>query len=160
MLKIFLKIVQFIIGFILGILIFSGVSLGAAYFVYTKLANIPPKPVYAGEQPAPPAVAVKTSPPLPVASQPKQTPTTSPSPSPTPQPVEASLQPGTYKAQVLRGLNIRSEPSAESQRLGGLYYKDQIIVLQSNNDQSWQKIRVVTTGQEGWIKSGNIKKLE
>lgn len=178
MLKIFVKIVQFIIGFILGILLFSGASLAGAYLVYTWFANVPPKPFYPDDKTAPPAVVIKKDPAPAVASSPQPasspvtpSPQTTPSISPDltttksdPPPVVPSAQTtpetGTFNARVIRGLNIRSEPSAQSKRLGGLYYNDRIVVLQTSDDQKWQKIRVLSTGVEGWIKSGNIKKME
>jgi hypothetical protein len=84
----------------------------------------------------------------------QSTPSQTPSPSP--------LEPGAYKARVIwqQGLSLRAEPSYDAERIGGLDYNQQIVVLEESADKSWQKVRLADGEQEGWIKSGNTERSQ
>ncbi|NEQ22439.1 MAG: SH3 domain-containing protein [Microcoleus sp. SIO2G3] len=147
----FSGIAKFFIGFIIGIVLLAGSGAAAAYYFFTKLAAPPPKPIFAEEQPKATPIAKKTSSP----STTKQ-PTPSASPSST-----EELPPGAYKARVTweEGLSLRDAPGAESNRIGGVAFKQEVIVLRESNDQRWQQVRLAEGTQEGWIKSGNIERV-
>ena len=72
------------------------------------------------------------------------------------------LEPGTYKARVTweQGLSLRAEPGASGERIGGLDYNQQIIVLEESSDKNWQRVRIADSDREGWIKAGNIEKIQ
>jgi uncharacterized protein YgiM (DUF1202 family) len=152
----FSGIAKFVIGFIVGILLLAGSSVAAAYYFFTKLAAPPPKPIFAEEQPKPSPLAKKTSAPSTSNSQPNKRPTPSESPS-----LTEELPPGAYKARVTwaEGLSLRDAPGAESNRIGGVALNQEVIVLKESNDQRWQQVRLAEGTQEGWIKSGNIERV-
>jgi hypothetical protein len=70
------------------------------------------------------------------------------------------LPSGAYKAKVTwsSGLSLRSEPNVSSDRVGGVDYNSELIILSTSSDGQWQKVRVANGTQEGWIKAGNVKK--
>lgn len=72
------------------------------------------------------------------------------------------LEPGTYKARVTwqQGLSLRAEPNQNAERTGGLDYNQQIIVLEESADRNWQKVRLADGEQEGWVKAGNIERIQ
>ncbi len=181
--KRFSGILQFTIGFFLGLLIFvGGISL-LFYFVFSRLAATPEKPVFPEEIKKPkPAPSPKTEPPKTAASpetspdkkptpsptstvspSPSASPKSSPSPEPSPSPsteAEEKLPPGAYKATVIRseGLSLRADPSREAERVGGVDYNANLIVLETQGE--WVRVKVPGSEQTGWVRSGNLKKEE
>jgi Bacterial SH3 domain len=142
---------QFIIGFFLGVVLVAGASAAVAYVVLSKMSTPPDKPLFAEEKKQQ-ALAKKAATP-----QPNQTATN---------PVTevkglADIPTGTYQAFVSwpKGLSLRAEPSIESARLGSLGYKAEVMILGTSDDGNWQKVKVISTNQEGWIKAGNIEKV-
>jgi 5-hydroxyisourate hydrolase-like protein (transthyretin family) len=55
---------------------------------------------------------------------------------------------------------MRSEPNTNSPSIGGVGGNKKVIVLEESDDKKWQKIRIVDTDQEGWVKAGNIQRSE
>ncbi|MGK7878021.1 MAG: SH3 domain-containing protein [Xenococcaceae cyanobacterium] len=145
---------QFILGFILGVFLFAGGTVGVVYLFFIQMATSPPKPVFSQEKSEQPTVAQVKSSPAPSTTE-KQTPEPSPE-------KKEELEPGAYRARVTwpQGLSLRQESSYESQRIGGIGYNEEIIILKDSDDKEWQKVRVSGSGQEGWVKAGNVKKLE
>ncbi|NJL84271.1 MAG: SH3 domain-containing protein [Chloroflexaceae bacterium] len=94
-----------------------------------------------------------------IAEEPVPEPLAEPEPPPEPPPQEEPLPPGAYKARVTwdTGLSIRSAPDGES--VAGIEYNGELIVLEESPDKRWQRIRVAGSGQEGWVKAGNIQKF-
>ena len=144
---------QFIIGFILGIIFFSAGIAGAAYFYFTKMAVNPAKPTF-------PAAKPETVPD-------KQTPSTQASSlfqtqAKTEPEKKDNLPPGAYRARVTwpSGLSLRSSPSKGARRIGGVAYNWEIIILGYSSDRQWQQILVPGSGQEGWVKAGNVVRIE
>jgi Bacterial SH3 domain len=151
------NVFQFIFGFILGIGVLSGSLAGVAFIVFTQMAAPPPKPEFTQEK----EEVVETT--KKVETQEvieTQTPATS-EVEPTPAPKE-ELEPGAYRAIVSwsEGLSLRDRPGLESQRIGGIAYNAEIIILQDSEDKKWQKVRIPDSQQEGWIKTGNVTKIE
>ncbi|HAG84966.1 MAG TPA: peptide-binding protein [Cyanobacteria bacterium UBA12227] len=153
-------IFKFLIGFVLGIFILAAGGVAAGYYFYTKLSVNPPRPLFAEEQkPESPTVDQRTS----SSTTSKSSPANKPSPSPTPSesPEEKELPPGAYKARVSwsEGLSLRDAPGLEANRIGGVAYNQEIIILKESDDKRWQQVRVVDGDQEGWIKAGNIERI-
>lgn len=143
---------QFIIGFFLGVVLLAGASAAVAYVVLSKMSAPPDKPLFAEEKKQQ-ALAKKAT-----ATEQNKTATN---------PVtEVKSIPDSptenYKAFVSwsGGLSLRAEPSTQSARLGSLPYKAEIMVLGTSDDGNWQRVKVISTDQEGWIKAGNIEKME
>lgn len=74
---------------------------------------------------------------------------------------ELELPPNAYRALVTwpQGLSLRAEPSINAGRVGGVYFDDQVIILESSADGQWQRVRVPGGNQEGWVKAGNTKRI-
>lgn len=151
--------------FVLGVSLAIAITLGGGllvglYFMY-RFTTHPPKPVFPNEKVT---TKVKNSPQATTAAS--QTGATSPKSSETPKPSETTpvkpLPPGTYTARVnwTQGLSLRGEPNTEAERVGGLEYNQQVIVLQESGDKNWQKVRLADGEQEGWIKAGNIERIQ
>ncbi|MBD2577232.1 SH3 domain-containing protein [Oscillatoria sp. FACHB-1406] len=151
------RIFQIFFGFIIGIVILAGASAAAAYYFLTRLTDTPPKPVFSEELPK------KTAPKAakPASKTEKTTPTPQPSQEVSPKPPE-ELEPGAYKARVTwsEGLSLRDEPTTDGNRVGGVAFKEELIVIKDSDDGKWQKVRIPSSNTEGWIKSGNIEKID
>ena len=159
-------LLQFLIGFILGVSLFvGGISL-AGYFLFNRFATNPEKPVFPEEKP-------KTEEPVAKDADKKETKETdkadaekpkaeaSPKPTPTPTPTpspEETLPPGAYNAQVVwgGGLIVRTEPNKQSGTVTSVGYRDKVIVLK--NEGEWSQIKVGDSAV-GWVRSGNLEKL-
>lgn len=152
---------QFIIGFILGIIFFTAGIAGGAYLFLTKVAVNPTKPVFSEEKATqPPAKPVdgdnnQTAPSSTTNNTETSTPTNE-------EPTEEKLPEGAYRAKVIwdTGLSLRANPSKDAERIGGVGYNSELIVLSLSDDKNWQKVRIPSSGQEGWIKAGNVEKIE
>jgi hypothetical protein len=142
------------VGLALAIMVGGSVMVGL-YFMY-RVTSRPPKPVFANEKVAVESQQKTTKPKLVSAAQSSTQSTPSQTPSPSP------LEPGAYKARVIwqQGLSLRAEPSYDAERIGGLDYNQQIVVLEESADKSWQKVRLADGEQEGWIKSGNTERSQ
>jgi hypothetical protein len=148
---------QFIIGFIIGVSLLAGGTAAAVYYLFIKMPP-PPKPVFAEEQKKPTTQAKtekpgeKTTEQQASTEKEKQAEATE----------EEPLEPGTYKARVTwsSGLSLRDNPGPDATRIGGVPYNGEIIVLKESDDKLWQKVRLAGGTQEGWIKAGNIEKIE
>ena len=156
--------------FVLGVSLAIAITLGGGvlvglYFMY-RFTTHPPKPVFPNEKVT---AKVKNSPQATTAAS--QTGATPPKPSEakpseTPKPSETTaakpLPPGTYKARVnwSQGLSLRGGPNTEAERVGGLEYNQQVIILEESADKNWQKVRLADGELEGWIKAGNIERIQ
>jgi hypothetical protein len=169
--KRFSGLLQFILGFFLGIIILVGLTSALGYLMFSRLAATPNKPVFSEENKSKPKATTpdkkaseKSATKPEVSPSPKAT-TASPSlevsPSPSPEAKE-DLPQGAYRAKVTwsGGLSLRSNPSKDSERVSGVDYDDELIVLETSADGVWAKVRSENGGQEGWVKVGNFKKTE
>lgn len=160
------SILQFILGFVLGVALIASVGAGIAYVYFSKMSShVPTKPVYEEETTPPPsseqdAIAESDS------SLPSESTTeteaiaeSTPEPEPIPEP-EPELPPNAYFARVTwpQGLSLRAEPSTEAERVGGIGYNARIMILEESSDKKWQRIRVPESQQEAWVKAGNVKR--
>lgn len=147
---------QFILGFILGVLLLVAGSVGAAYYFFNRMASAPPKPVFSETLPA--ATPTKAEP---KATTPEEKKAEPAAVEETPEEEEEEEIPaGAYKATVTwsDGLSLRSEPSLEAGRIGGVDYNEEVLVLEMSDDKVWEKIRL-GDGTEAWVKAGNVKKV-
>ncbi|MCJ8279891.1 MAG: SH3 domain-containing protein [Rivularia sp. ALOHA_DT_140] len=158
------NILKIILGVLLAMAILVGGGAALAIYFMNRTSINPPKPVFSNDKASVKAQAAKT--PTPGAttaanSQTKTTPKPQPTPTKSPLEVEKPLPPGAYPATVTwpQGLILRSEPQLNAERLGGVGFNAKVIVLESSNDKSWQKIRIESSGQEAWVKAGNTKKV-
>ncbi len=154
-------VVQFIVGFMLGCVLLVGGTGTAAYFFLTRLSANPPKPIFAEEQKEK-ATTPETKDTQPVAATTEEkTPVEKPEEKVKPVEVKEKLEPGAYRAKVTwsTGLSLRAEPSIESERIGSVLYNQEIIILEESSDKQWQKIRFPNTKSTGWVKAGNIEKI-
>jgi hypothetical protein len=151
--------------------IFVAVALlGAGGYVianyYVKKYGTPPKkPVFAEEY-STPFAAMQTrapNPPKPTvtpgAIAPGATKTNAPKPTPTPTPSEV---PKGDLAKVVwpQGLLLRDQPGYESGQSGGVDFNTQVYILETSPDQIWQKVQVRGKSLQGWVKAGNLEKID
>ncbi|MGB3534044.1 MAG: SH3 domain-containing protein [Microcoleaceae cyanobacterium] len=137
-------------GVVLALLILTGASVAAALYFAARLAELPEKPAFPNDTPA-----AQTNVPL--------TTPTSAAPTPTPEPEPETLPAGAYRAVVVQpiGLILRDTASLESNRIGGISYEENVIVLEETEDQLWQKVQVEEDpDRTGWVRGGNTEALE
>ncbi|MBW4603769.1 MAG: SH3 domain-containing protein [Calothrix sp. FI2-JRJ7] len=164
---------KYLLGFILAIAILAGSGVAATLYFVNQSSRVPPKPIYANDEPSVRASAgfttAKASSNTDVTTKPSTTdnnieePVAKPTPSPTEKADSTELKPlppGAYNARVTwsQGLSLRSEPKADSERVGGAGFNQKVIVIEESEDKVWQKVRVEGSNQEGWVKAGNTKK--
>ncbi|MEQ9359232.1 SH3 domain-containing protein [Coleofasciculus chthonoplastes] len=155
-------IAKFFIGFILGIAILLAGGGAVAYYFFTKLSVNPAKPIFAEEQQAKSPVKSPDAAKKPAQSAQKPKPSPSPSPTPSESPEPEELPPGAYEARVTwpEGLSLRDSPSLSANRIGGIAYNQEIIILKESDDKKWQRVRLSGSEEEGWVKAGNVERVE
>ncbi len=136
-------------GFLVAIALLVGGGFLAAQYLITQFTTPPPKPMFANDKPA------STAQPAAIATPPSPKPP-QPTPTPSPKPSGAGYQ---ARITLSEGLNVRSNPSAESERVGGVDFDEEITVLEESPDQAWQRVRGKTSAVEGWIKSGYTERI-
>jgi hypothetical protein len=150
-------IAKFLLGFTIGILLLAGSGAAAIFYFWTKLSVTPPKPVFAEERSKSSPIArkvssLKTS----ITQSPQSSSPAIPKESPKP------LPPGAYKARVTwsEGLIVRDAPSLEGNRISGVAFNQEVIVLKDSPDGKWQQVRITAEGeQDGWVRAGNIARI-
>lgn len=150
----FSGLVKFLIGFFLAISLLVVASGATAYYFLTKLSTPPAKPMYANDKSVLKAKAAAS------ASK-KPTPASSAPASPTPT-ASTPLEPGAYIASVTwpEGLSLRENPSLEASRVGGVGFNQRVVVIKESDDKRWQQVRLENGEQQGWIKAGNVKRVD
>ena len=161
MAKLFLSLLKVVLGVTLAMIVLSLAGVAAARYFMAKLAVLPEKPTYESETATIEVVSEEATDPAASLSAPGVTPELSLE-EPLEEPPEEPLEPGTYKAVVVQpiGLVLREGPGREYQQVGGVEHNETIIVLGQNNDQTWLNVRLLSSGQEGWVKAGNTRPLE
>ncbi|MBD2006566.1 MULTISPECIES: SH3 domain-containing protein [Cyanophyceae] len=150
----FSGLVKFLIGFFLAISLLLVAGGATAYYFLTKLSTPPAKPMYANDKSVLKAKAAAS------ASK-KPTPASSAPASPTPT-ASTPLEPGAYIASVTwpEGLSLRENPSLEASRVGGVGFNQRVVVIKESDDKRWQQVRLENGEQQGWIKAGNVKRVD
>ncbi len=148
---------KFVVGFLAGVVLLLLGSVAAGFFLFSTLSATPPKPVFPEEEQPKKLASINTKSSTVAATNSKLVSTTVASASPS-----ASPEPGAYKARVKwqSGLSMRSEASYESSKVGGVAYNQEVVVIQDSDDKQWQKVRVVETNEEGWVKAGNLERAD
>jgi len=157
-------LIQFILGFLIGLLILSGMSAATAYLVMKNLTKQPPEPEYKQSQ-----NPGETSEPQPEPASDKQQGEQSEQKSSSESSqqksnrntIEERFGEQAYKARVTwdTGLTLRAEPSINSSRVGGVQYNDRVIILGNSSDGDWQKVYVSQTEQKAWVRAGNVERI-
>ncbi len=142
-----LTLSKFVLGIILAMLIVSLAGLSMARYFMTRMAEPPDRPTYDNDLPE---QAPSASP----AEQPADSPTAATEPEP---PADEPLPEGSYPATVNQpvGLIVRSGPGTDYEQIGGLEYQASLVVL--SEESGWLKVQT-SSGEEGWIKDGNVAK--
>ena len=155
------NILKLILGVLLAIAILIGGGAALAIYFMNRTSINPGKPIFSNDKASVKAEAAKNNPTPTPTTQTKNTPKPKPTPTKSPEASEKPLPPGAYRATVTwpQGLILRAQPQVNAERLGGVGFNAKVIVLQSNNDKSWQKIRIQSSGQEAWVKAGNTRKV-
>jgi hypothetical protein len=158
------SIFQFLLGFILGIVLIAGTTAVVGFYYISRMSVAPPKPVFAEEKSAPKSetkaeTKTKTeqdNPPEP--TQATAEPETIPEPEEKP---EEELPTNAYKARVTwpQGLSLRESPDSNGARIGGVEHNAEIIILEESQDKKWQRVRLPWSEQEGWVKAGNVERV-
>ncbi|TAG69619.1 MAG: SH3 domain-containing protein [Oscillatoriales cyanobacterium] len=127
------SVFKFLVGFLLAIVLMAGASVAAALYFAAKLTTVPDRPVFPNDKTASGDAAS-----------------------------EKPLEPGAYRALVTQpiGLILRDSGNRDSNRIGGVGYKEKVVVLEDSPDKEWQRIRVEDGNREGWVKGGNTEKVE
>lgn len=151
--------IQFILGFIFGITLIAGVAVSAGYIYYKRMSMLPQKPIFSEEINS--TETKNTESPKKKQNTPVDEPKKPEIAPETPAEVTPKLPPNAYKAQVTwpQGLSLRSDPSVNAGRIGGIAYNSTIIILEDTADKKWQRVRIPWSGQEGWVKGGNTKRI-
>lgn len=146
------SVFKFLVGFLLAIVLMAGASVAAALYFAAKLTTVPERPVFSNDKTA--AQIAGAGPGSTAKASPVSTSSDSPS--------AKSLEPGAYRAMVTQpiGLILRDTANRDSNRIGGVGYKEKVVVLEDSPDKEWQRIRVEDGNREGWVKGGNTEKVE
>lgn len=166
---------QFILGFTLGVVILAGGSTLLGFYLFSRMSTSPAKPIFVEEKPEQEqtANAQQTD-----SSSADKTTTDTKSKSESDFPktssflegeakeeeksAEDTLEPGAYRAQVTwpKGLILRAQAGVDGERIGGVGYEWEIVILEESSNGKWQKVRIPSSGQVGWVKAGNVKKID
>ena len=148
--------IQFVLGFVIGISLIAGVSGAAIYAYYQKMSVLPKKPDFpeatssleTATDSAEESIDIE---PLESNTVPEEA---------EPEEAEPELPPNAYRAVVTwpEGLSLRSEPTVNADRIGGIGANATIIILEDSADGNWQRVRLPGSGQEGWVKGGNTER--
>ncbi|BAP17034.1 SH3 domain-containing protein [cyanobacterium endosymbiont of Epithemia turgida] len=167
--KYFSVLLQFILGFFVGILLLVSGTTALAYVVFYRLNTSPPKPIFVEETPKKAAETSKiesnAQQKAKKSEEKSQEEIAAQQPQASPEVEEEKkedLPSGAYKASVIwpSGLSLRAEPDQDAQRIGGIDYEAELIILKTSLDGDWQNVRLSQNGQEGWVKAGNVQKIE
>ncbi len=155
---------KLILGMGLALVLLTLAGVVTARYLMGRLAVLPAKPLYGDEQPTPPpttATSTTAAPPLMPPEPAPPTPTVTPPPA-VPGAEVPTAAAGSYEAVITQpiGLVLREGPGTDRPQLGGLDYNQAVVVLEEPTDQPWVKVRVAATGQEGWVKAGNLRRRE
>jgi uncharacterized protein YgiM (DUF1202 family) len=58
------------------------------------------------------------------------------------------------------GLILRNDPNSSSAQVGGIDYNQQVTVLEKSSDGVWIRVRLEGSQKEGWVKAGNVEKVQ
>lgn len=143
----------------IGILAVGGYF--AANYLITQFTKLPERPTFPNDDPNYRKSQVKASA--------KPNPSNSPAsdknksePSNPESKSEKPLPPGAFEGKVIQpiGLVLRQSASLDGAPVGGISFNEKVVVLESSPDGNWQKVRLLNSDREGWVKGGNIDKVQ
>lgn len=145
------SLLKFFIGLFLAIAMLASGSLLAAQYFIAKLTAPPSKPMYPNDKPSPPTKTVAAK------SKPASVSDSNSSGVASPK----SLPAGAFEGRVSQsiGLILRDAPGRDGAQIGGIDYNEKVVVLETSADGGWQKVRLQSSDREGWVKAGNVDKL-
>ncbi|WP_375328758.1 SH3 domain-containing protein [Microcystis sp. BLCC-F210] len=154
-------LLQFMVGFVLGVAILVGGATAVAYMLLSGMNSNPPKPVFTEEKKEETKEEKAAKPQAEVKESPTAAPAPKVAPKPSPEARKKETTSEGYQARVTwqSGLSLRSQPTTESTRLGGLDYNTKVSVVGTSSDGQWHRVRL-SDGREGWIKAGNISRVQ
>jgi uncharacterized protein YgiM (DUF1202 family) len=146
-------VTKLILGVAIAVMLLSMAGVATARYFMARLSVLPPRPVFDNELPIQPPPDVVTPPPVVEAPPPAEVTATETTP---------ELEEGSYEAVVVQpiGLVLREGPGTEFPQVGGVDYNEDIIVIEEPDGKSWIRVRVVSSGQEGWVKAGNTRRAD
>jgi hypothetical protein len=131
------------LAFSLGVIAAFGVATWR--YIVIPYRSIPPRPVFSNEDVSPPPAknpVVEVVSPEPAKPKVEE------------KPKDKSLYKGTVNASI--GLVLRAEPTQGSDRIGGADYNATVSILKESDDREWVYVRQDSTGEEGWVRVGNV----
>ncbi len=157
--------VQFILGFVLGISLIAGISGTVIFAYYKKMSTLPKKPAFP-EVPAKPSASKDIQPSTSIepleskSNMAEESEKLAQEEAKLESKPESELPPNAYRAEVTwpQGLSLRAEPDVNAERIGGVGFEENIIILEDSADGEWQRVRIPGSEQEGWVKGGNTKR--
>ncbi|ERN42394.1 hypothetical protein KR51_00009150 [Rubidibacter lacunae KORDI 51-2] len=154
-------LIQLILGFIFGIALFVGAGVGAGYYFLSRLADAPPPPTFPPPEEQP-AVSEPTEPEEPTTEFAETTGAAEPELEPKTPTFEERFGPSAYRAFVTwpEGLRLRSEPGDGGEAIGGVAFDQELVILGTSDDGVWQRVHVQATGEEAWVKAGNVRRAD
>jgi Bacterial SH3 domain len=141
------KLFRFLLGSTLGLVILGIGLLGLGYFVVQRMSALPERPVFENERTNTPSPS-----PASTSSPTNETPAEA---TPSPTPTDGYLATVSFSS----GLSLRDNPSNDAARIGGVEFNEEVVVLEDSSDRKWQRIRSQTSDLEGWVKAGNLKRV-
>ncbi|WP_035984566.1 SH3 domain-containing protein [Leptolyngbya sp. KIOST-1] len=150
----FIGLSKLILGIAVALILLSMAGVATARYFMGRLSVLPPKPLYGDEMPTAAQVEPEAAPEaIPAAPEPVAEAPAAPEP---------ELEDGAYNAVVVQpiGLVMREGPGVNYPQVGGVDVNEAVVVLEEPDDQAWVKVRVVSNGQEGWVKAGNTRRTE
>jgi uncharacterized protein YgiM (DUF1202 family) len=68
----------------------------------------------------------------------------------------------TYLALVVydQDLILRDKPDSKGKVVDKLRFDDTVTVIGESDNKQWQQIRFESKGVEGWIRAGNVKRVQ
>ena len=134
-----------ILGLLVAIGLIAGGGFIAARLVIAKYSALPPKPIYPNDTPA-----AKSSKATPARANKTVEPTSTDTPA-------KPLPPGATEARVTQPIGLILRDSPNGSQVGGIEYNERVVVLETSQDGGWQKVRLLSSEKEGWVKVGNVE---
>jgi Bacterial SH3 domain len=130
-----MRIVQSVLGILLGLLTLGSVVGGVSFLFLQQLSRSPVKPAFATATPDAAKADLRAK--------------------------EKEVE-GSYPALVtFQGeLMLRDTPAASGKVVDKLSFDETVVVTGTSDDSKWEHIRVEAKGIEGWVGKGNLKRAQ
>lgn len=130
-----MRIVQSILGVLLGLLTLGSVVGGLSFLFLQQLSRSPVKPAFATATPDAAKADLRAK--------------------------EKEAE-GSYPALVaFQGeLMLRDTPASSGKVVDKLSFDETVVVVGNSDDGKWEHVRVEAKGIEGWVGKGNLKRAQ